>query len=254
MHPVASGNKLFKLKYHLEEYRKGDHKGILTFGGAWSNHILATAFVCKEENIPCIGIIRGEKADKISGTLQQALSLGMNVEFIPREMYRNKTGNDLSDAIQHPGYYIIPEGGSGIQGEKGITELHELFGLHRFTHIVCAIGTATMWSGLMKGKKEDQVIIGIPVLKGYTDIINENIQTDFHFGGYAKHTGELFSFMNDFFIKTGIPTDIVYTGKLMYAVDRLATQGKFQNGSQVCVIHSGGLQGNNSLPNGTLIF
>ncbi|HLF45783.1 MAG TPA: hypothetical protein VI548_05130, partial [Chitinophagaceae bacterium] len=156
-----------------------------------------------------------------------------------------------------PGYYIIPEGGAGPLGEKGAGEILNLVNKTTFTHIACAIGTATMFNGILKSTGNKQQLIGIPVLKGLEKIAeqkNTRIFNDYHFGGYAKYTNNLLVFMNDFYKKTYIPADFVYTGKLIFAIYDLLQKDYFPENSKILIIHSGGLQGNQSLPKGTLIF
>ena len=259
IHPVISGNKWFKLKYHLQNFSDKDYHGILTFGGAWSNHILATACACQLKGIKSTGIIRGEKPLQLSYTLQQAELYGMQLSFIPRETYKRKSEKELSEEIikKYPNYYIIQEGGAGAEGEKGAGEIIQLFNKNKYTHILCAIGTSTMFNGILSASRTNQQIIGIPVIKG----INERKMKDsgkifnnYHFGGYAKYTPELIQFMNNFYRQTNIPTDFVYTGKLSFALFDLLKKDFFPKESKILIIHSGGLQGNISLPQGTLIF
>jgi len=267
IHPVISGNKWFKLKYHLESFKQNNYKGILTFGGAYSNHIIATAYAAKLRGIKCTGIIRGEKPHELSPTLKDCIDYGMQLEFIPRKIYKQK--NLLIESGQNfPGYYIIPEGGAGTLGEKGCCEILDLVIKDTYSHIACAIGTGTMFMGLVNSSFPGQQVIGISVLKGMKNLpdqFNElkyppakikycKILYDYHFGGYAKHSPELFTFMNDFYLQTGIAMDFVYTGKLVYAITELVKQGYFPQGSSLIIIHSGGLQGNKSIPKGTLIF
>ena len=259
IHPFISGNKWFKLKYHLENFKTSDYKGVMTFGGAWSNHILAVACACFLEKIKCIGIIRGEQPAEFSSTLKQSLNFGMEMQFISREFYREKNAEEFLQKIktEYPGYYIIPEGGAGIDGEKGASEILDLVEKESYSHFICAIGTSTMFNGISKIIDEKQQVIGIPVLKGLKDLnhsVKNNFFYDYHFGGYAKSTNELFRFMNDFYLQTNIPTDFVYNGKLCFAVSDLINKKYFPSGSKLLIIHSGGLQGNASLPKGTLIF
>lgn len=259
IHPVISGNKWFKLKYHLENFYTGNYQGVLTFGGAWSNHIIAVACACFQQKIKCTGIIRGEKPSNLSLTLQEAVHFNMELKFISREQYRKKTSAEFLEELkkEYPGFYIIPEGGAGDEGEKGAGEILNLVSANNYTHIACAIGTAAMYKGIVKKIKINQAAIGIPVLKGFTELREHpasQIFPAYHFGGYAKTNNDLFGFMNDFFKQTNIPTDFVYTGKLVFAVCDLVKKDFFQKGSKILIIHSGGLQGNLSLPTGTLIF
>jgi 1-aminocyclopropane-1-carboxylate deaminase len=259
IHPVISGNKWFKLKYHLENFMAGNYEGILSFGGAWSNHIAAMAAICFLHKIKCAGIIRGEKPARLSQTLQDAIAYGMQSEFIPRTLYRNKEEAGFIDSIleKYPGYYLIPEGGAGADGEKGAGEILNLVNKDAYTHIACCIGTGAMFNGIINNAATGQQVVGITVLKGIKETVSASsgkILNSYHFGGYAKYTPELLHFINDFYRQTGIPSDFVYTGKLAFAVTDLSKKDFFPPGSRVLVIHSGGLQGNASLSQGTLIF
>lgn len=259
IHPLISGNKWFKLKYHIENFKTGNYTGILTFGGAWSNHILATACAGFQHKIKCIGIIRGEKPSQLSWTLQQAMKMRMELKFISRDLYRKKDEyeTELLLKTEYQDYYFIPEGGKGISGEKGAGEIPDLVENNFYTHITCAIGTGTMFNGISKSLTVNQELIGIPVLKGLKrigELKNTSIFYDYHFGGYAKYTNELIEFMNLFYKKTSVPTDFVYTAKLCYAILDLINQNYFPENSKILVIHSGGLQGNQSLSKGKLIF
>lgn len=258
--PVVSGNKWFKLNYYIEEAHRLQKKRIVTFGGAWSNHIVATAAVAKREGFVSTGIIRGERPAVLSATLEQAISFGMDLQFISREEYREK---------QIPGLtgdeYLIPEGGYGEKGALGASTILECTN-YDFTHCCCAVGTGTMIAGLIHACNNSQEVIGISVLKNnlslepnvHSLLTNKDnrwkILTQYHFGGYAKHTPALLRFMNDFYQTTGIPTDFVYTAKLFYAISELISNRYFPGGSRVLVVHSGGLQGNRSIEKGKLMF
>lgn len=259
IHPVISGNKWFKLKYHLENYRMGQYKGLLTFGGNWSNHIVATACACSYEKIPAVGIIRGEKPTSLSKSLQEAMQFKMQLEFIPRKLYQQKNKQSFLEKIKtaYPDFYIVPEGGAGSAGEKGAGEILNLVDKNFYTHIVCAVGTGTFLKGIRKAALPQQQVWGVVVLKGEdkTSVPNETrFFYDYHFGGFAKKNSTLIHFMNHYFKLTSIPTDFVYTGKLAYAVVDLLKKNIFPEGSKILMIHSGGLQGNRSLPEKTLLF
>jgi len=259
IHPVISGNKWFKLKYHLDNFNAGNYNGIISFGGAWSNHIVATACACHLKKIKCIGIIRGEKPLQFSTTLREAANYEMDLKFISRETYAQRTSNEFLGSIkkEFPGYYIIPEGGAGKEGEKGAGEILQYADGKNYTHIACAVGTGTMFNGIREATSADQNILGIAALKGWK-VENETNNTEwflnYHFGGYAKYDQTLLDFMNEFFRLTNIPTDFVYTGKLAFALFDLIKKDHFPPGSKILMIHSGGLQGNNSLQKGSLIF
>ena len=262
IHPVISGNKWFKLLYHLEEAQQSKAEGLLTFGGAYSNHIIAVACAAAGLGLKSRGIIRGERPGRLSHTLQEAMDYGMTLDFISRSSYKTTTSAGFSGppAETHTRYYVIPEGGSSPLGIQGSAEILHLVDKSSFSHILCAIGTATMFRGIASSALPgQQAVIGIPVLKGEESIRsmllpNSELLTGYHFGGYAKKTAVLLDFMNRFYAATGIPTDFVYTGKLMFATLDLVKKGYFPRGSQLLVIHSGGLQGNRSLPAGTLHF
>lgn len=275
IHPVISGNKWFKIKYYLAEAVQKQATTILTFGGSWSNHIVATAWACNEAGLPSIGMIRGEEPMFYSHTLRSAADLGMKLIFISREQYQLMTENRESLSPDFEGThgipkntYLIPAGGAGRPGLRGASEILQLTDSESYTHIACSIGTSTMFTGLVLESKSHQTVIGIPALKGFSNIpaaMNEILKSrqvhaswrllgNYHFGGYARKTPELIQFMNYLYETTGIKTDFVYTGKLFFACASLATEKFFAPGSNLLIIHSGGLQGNNSLPRDFLKF
>ncbi|MEO6914521.1 MAG: pyridoxal-phosphate dependent enzyme [Chitinophagaceae bacterium] len=275
IHSIISGNKWFKLKYHLLEAIRRKSPTVLTFGGAWSNHIVASAWACKVAGIPSIGIIRGEQPLTYSDTLNAASDLDMQLVFVSREAYQAYTSqpgamsDKFIDAQAIPrNACIIPAGGAGGPGIKGASEILELTDAPGYTHIACSIGTSTMFAGLVQAAAIEQTIIGIPALKGFhqnAEQINAmigrrskhpnwHIADNYHFGGYARKTPELIHFMNELYCQTGIETDFVYTGKLFFACSNLATQHFFPPGSRLLIIHSGGLQGNTSLSKNILQF
>jgi len=258
IHPVISGNKWFKLKYHFDNFNAGNYNGILTFGGAWSNHVVGTACACYLQKINCAGIIRGEKPLQLSAALADAEQYGMKLKFVSRESYKDKDNEKFIEVFRRdfPNYYVIPEGGAGVEGEKGAAEIIGLLPTYYYTHIVCAVGTGTMFNGIRRSAK-DQEVIGIVILKGWQEennMISGKLFYDYHFGGYAKYNSGLIDFMNDLFRLANIPTDFVYTGKLAYAIYDLIKKDHFKPASKILMIHSGGLRGNASLQKGSLIF
>lgn len=264
IHPIISGNKWFKLKEYLSEAEALGKRKIVTFGGAFSNHIVATAAAGLQKEMETYGIIRGERPEQLSHTLQQAMSLGMQLYFTPREDYRSKKIPVEIAALKDT--YIIAEGGYGPQGALGASTIADLVNQQQFTHFAAAAGTGTMLAGLLMAAEATQTVIGISALKGYTALLDDvlklippskgkiDVLHDYHFGGYAKKNGVLIDFMNDWYTQTGIPSDFVYTGKLFYALNDLIEKGYFEPSAQILAIHSGGLQGNASLPKGTLIY
>ena len=270
LHPIISGNKWFKLKGHLQSALLSPDPTLLTFGGAWSNHLVATAFAAKQLGLRAVGIIRGERPAKLSATLEDAAKYGMSLVFISREDYARKDEPIHLEELtrRYPGAYIIPEGGGGEAGILGSEDILRGINAANYTHILCAIGTGTTFLGLVRASAPGQQVIGVPVLKGFDTleaIDKDNILrpelrgrcrllSDFHFGGYARHPQQLLDFMNRFYRETGIPSDIVYTGKLFYALEQGLSQSLFPAHSRLLIIHSGGLQGNQSLPPGKLDF
>jgi len=268
IHPVVSGNKLFKLYYFLEETKNSIHKQIITFGGAYSNHLAATAFACKAAGIKCIGIVRGEEPIILSHTLQLCLQNEMQLEFISRSSYKKINEDEFLKSLtkKYGQHTLILEGGFSQKGAEGAKLICNYFNLKNFSHICCAVGSATTIAGLINGSKIETEIIGFSALKNLNDFDDRlkalNVETtkkysfigDYHFGGFAKKTKELIAFMNDFYNKHKIPLDFVYTGKMMFGVYDLIERDYFPGGSNILCIHTGGLQGNESLPAGTLNF
>ena len=256
LHPIISGNKFRKLKYNLMEARKLGYDTLLTFGGAYSNHILATACAGHENGFKTIGIIRGEEIAatwKVNPTLQKARSYGMQFKFVSRAEYRHR--NDpvwQSQVASECGpVYIIPEGGSNALGIKGCMEILEE-GDDRFDRICCAVGTGATLAGLAESCEPHQHILGFSALKGdfqikdirnFTHQSNWTLETSYHFGGYAKSSVTLVNFINSFSKETGILLDPIYTGKLFFGIFDWISKGKFRKGSKILVIHTGGLQG-----------
>ena len=263
IHSLVSGNKWFKLRYYLEEIKQQGKKTVVTYGGAWSNHILATAAACKDNNLNSIGIIRGEEASNLSPTLICAKGLGMQLIFASREDYQH---GKIPQHLNSSNYYFISEGGYGIKGAEGAATILDYCKKENFSHICCAAGTGTMTVGLLMSSLPTNEIISISVLKnniGLEKDINQIVSVtekkfhiihDYHFGGYAKYNTRLLEFMNEFYRDTAIPSDFVYTGKLFFAITDLIQNNFFTPGSRILMIHSGGLQGNASLRKGTLIF
>lgn len=259
IHPIISGNKWFKLKYYLQQAIDKNYKHIATFGGAFSNHLLATAYACNKQNLLCIGFIRGEKPEQFSQTLLDVQALNMQLEFVSRDAYSNQ--KKIIEA--HKNFYFIPQGGYGLIGVRGAAEILNLVpDLSVYDYIVCAVGTGTMLAGIANASLPHQQCLGISVmknnfnLKNETDVLLNNeisnrimILHDYHFGGYAKYNDSLIEFMNSMLRQYNLPLDFVYTAKAFYAIHHLAEKKYFKPKSKVLFIHSGGLQGNRSLNN-----
>lgn len=255
LHPFISGNKFRKLKYNTLQAKKENQETLLTFGGAFSNHILAVAAAGKEVGFKTIGIIRGEELyDKIADnpTLKKAQDFGMVFEFVSRENYRKKNSSEFINRLreQYGDFYLLPEGGTNelaIQGcEEILTEEDT-----EFDFICCAVGTGGTISGIINCSKPSQQVLGFPALKG--DFLTEDIRkfakqdnwkliADYHFEGYGKVTKELIIFINAFYLKYKIPLDPIYTGKMVFGVLDLIEKKWFPENSKILLIHTGGLQ------------
>jgi len=268
IHATISGNKWFKLRYSLEAAIKEKYKGLITAGGAHYNHILATACACLGLGLASVGIIRGERSATPSCTLENTSAFNMHVEFLDRSTFRNVEMLRSFAQQNFTEYYFIEEGGKNEEGIRGAQEILELVPANQYDYCCCAVGTGTMMAGLIRASQEKLHVIGISSLKidpaqsafnSFFNVAangkkNYSILYNYHFGGYAKYTRELVSFMNDLYSIYSIPTDFVYTAKLLYAVCDLVKKSNFRANSRILVIHSGGLQGNWSFPSGTLLF
>jgi 1-aminocyclopropane-1-carboxylate deaminase len=247
IHPEISGNKWFKLKYNLEQAQKESKNSIITFGGAFSNHIAATAVACKLSGLKSIGIIRGEETSINNPTLSLAQKNGMELLFISRDEYSQKNDSSYLQRLRYmyPDAYIIPEGGDNRLGQKGCEEILTSESFH-YKNIFCASGTGTTYKGISKSLLPNQKLTVINVLKfeakahePQTTILN-----NYHFGGYAKHTSELLEFKSWFEATFAIPLDYVYTSKLFFAAFDLMKNNMLHKEHEILIIHCGGLQGN----------
>ena len=257
LHPIISGNKYRKLKYNIEEAKKANQTTLLTFGGAFSNHILAVAGAGAEFGFKTIGVIRGEELEsKIqeNPTLAKAQELGMQFYFVSRTAYRDKEELFFISHLheKYGNFYLVPEGGTNNLAIKGCEEILTDADKEYFTHITCAVGTGGTISGLINSSTEKQQIIGFSSLKGaflsevirnFVSKTNWSINDNYHFGGYGKVTDELIQFLNSFYSQTAIPLDPVYTGKMVFGVLDLIEKEYFPENSKILMIHTGGLQG-----------
>jgi 1-aminocyclopropane-1-carboxylate deaminase len=261
LHPFISGNKYRKLTYNLEEALKQKQKTLLTFGGAYSNHIAAVAAAGFEHNFKTIGIIRGDELannlDEVlttNPTLKFASEHKMQFKFVSRSEYRNKASEDFISILkqQFGDFYLVPEGGTNKFAVKGCEEILTEADA-KFDVICSAVGTGGTISGIINSTKKNQKVIGFPALKGdfLQNEINKyvlknnnwSLNTNYHFGGYAKISEELIYFINKFKKETGIPLDPVYTGKLLFGIVDLVKNTNFKSGTKIMAIHTGGLQG-----------
>ncbi len=258
IHPTISGNKYYKLQYNLIEARKQGLQTLLTFGGAYSNHIAAVAAAGKAYGFQTIGIIRGEElADKIQDnpTLKLAQTQGMRLHFVSRTNYRCKTDHDFIAQLkqQFGEFYFIPEGGTNAFAIQGCEEILTEQDKQDFDYVCCAVGTGGTIAGIINSSHDQQKILGFPALKGdflaneikqWTTRTNWDLCLDYHFGGYAKTTPELIEFIEKFQHQTGIEIEPIYTGKMLFGLFDLIEKGYFPENSRILAIHTGGLQGN----------
>ena len=266
IHPQFGGNKWRKLKYNLEYAREKQFDTLLTFGGAWSNHIYATAAAGKYFGFSTVGLIRGEEHKPLNTTLSFAKDCGMQLHYINRSEYRHKAEAAYQNKIkqQFGDVYILPEGGSNSLALRGCAETVKEISNEiekPFDIICCASGTGATLAGLISAINPGQTAIGFSALKGGEFLNHEvetflqrektnsstknwRIETDFHFGGYAKINDALIQFMSDFQLQHGFALDAVYTGKMFYGLFELIKAKRFKPGTSIIAIHSGGLQGN----------
>ena len=268
-HPVIQGNKFWKLKYNISNAKKKGNTTLLTFGGAYSNHILAVAQAGKEFGFKTIGIIRGEETLPLNYTLRTATDLGMQLQYVDRTTYKIKHTQDFKDYLRNTygAFYLIPEGGTNYYAVNGCMEI--IKDTSEYDYVCCPIGTGGTISGITIANKNQSNIIGFPALKNgeflkeevhsqinsvtqdkeLTEILMESfsLQTDYHFGGYAKINDELINFVREFNSIHGFKWDLIYNGKMAFGVFDLIKKNHFPKGSKILLVHTGGLQGINGL-------
>jgi 1-aminocyclopropane-1-carboxylate deaminase len=255
-----SGNKWYKLKYNLFEAKKNGFDTLLTFGGAYSNHIYATAAAGKIFGFKTIGIIRGEEHLPLNPTLGFAVRCGMNFYYLDRKSYRQKYNVELLNNLRKKfgEFYMIPEGGTNALAVKGVTEFISKINF-QYDYICCPCGTGGTLAGIIEGTSKEKQVLGFSILKGgeflrknVEDLIGEKeyaksknwkINLDYHFGGYAKINSRFIDFVDRFEEENNIPLEPIYTGKMFYGIYDLVLKGCFKKGETILAIHTGGLQG-----------
>lgn len=260
LHPEISGNKFRKLKYNLIEAKNQEKSILLTFGGAFSNHIAATAAAGKENGFQTIGVIRGEELGKnlettLAGnpTLRFAAACGMKLHFVTRQEYRDKETKSFVENLRtiFGDFYLVPEGGTNQLAVKGCEEIltEKEAG---FDYLCCPVGTGGTISGIINASQEHQQVLGFAALAGnfldsevkrFVKKNNWEIITNYHFGGYGKVDDELIRFINEFKEKYHILLDPIYTGKMMFGIQQLLKAGFFKENTRILAVHTGGLQG-----------
>lgn len=251
-----NGNKFFKLKFNIIDAAEKNYSTLLSFGGAYSNHIYSLAYAGKKFGFNTIGVIRGEEHLPLNPTLHFAKECGMKFFYLSRSDYRKKYSAEILEILKHNfnDFYLIPEGGSNNLAVKGCSEIPSRIEVN-YDFLICACGTGGTIAGIINGADEKRKIIGVAVLKNASFLINDirklsdtdksnwKILLDYHFGGYAKFNTELINFIKTFTNKFNIPLEPIYTGKMLFAVYDLAKKNFFPEGSTIVVYHSGGLQG-----------
>ena len=268
-HPHMSGNKWHKLKYNLQNAINEDKGTLLTFGGAYSNHIYAVAAAGKIFNLRTIGIIRGEEHLPLNPTLSFAVENGMQIYYIDRKSYRKKESSEIINQLQEKfgDYYLLPEGGTNELAVKGCSEIISKIDID-FDYICCPCGTGGTLAGLISGLNGNKFALGFAVLKGASflkdnvnsllknfnesSFLNWHVNLDYHFGGYARTNSILLDFVNRFTSITKILVEPIYTGKMLFGIYDLAEKGCFEEGSQIIAVHTGGLQGLKGLTSRTI--
>lgn len=260
IHPLIGGNKYYKMKYNLLEAKKNNYDTLLTFGGAFSNHIYAVSAAANLFGFNSIGIIRGEEYDPLNSTLQFAVNNGMKLHYLDRETYRNRYEQEFRETIakQFGRVYILPEGGTNELALKGTAEIVKNIEID-FDYLCAPVGSGGTLAGLIIGLNNNKKTIGFSSLKGGEYLSNtidklisnssnrefDNwiINHDYHCGGFAKINLELVEFVNWFKKNNNAQLDLIYNGKMMYGINDLIKQNYFPANSKIVAIHTGGLQG-----------
>jgi len=264
LHHIISGNKWRKLKYNLKHLIQQKYHGALSFGGSYSNHIHAFAFACYQQNIPCIGIIRGEKQYQNNYTLTWARHWGMTCHFVDRKTYRRRFDEDFLAELQsqYPNHFIVPEGGSNHLAIQGVSEvMSELAQQTEFDTLISPVGSGGTLAGIISGdhlQGNQHKILGVAVLKQaeylkqeITKLLPTNAKThdnwqlltDFHRGGYAKFSADDIARIIAFSQQAHLPFEPVYSGKMLLAFLDLLAQGYFKPNERIVLLHTGGIQG-----------
>ncbi len=264
----AGGNKFFKLKYNLEEAKNQGYKKLLTFGGAWSNHLTAVAATGQLAGLELIFVVRGEEPKEYSETLRYCIEKGARLHFVSRDEYRRKTKKEFIEELKNKfgDFYLLPEGGSNLLAIKGCKEILNYINID-FDFVCCPVGSGGTFAGIVLGLKEKQQALGFVALKGgeyleetITNLVEcplppggdvrlfggqrGSLNHDYHFGGFAKTTPELLHFKKDFEKHFGFELDYIYTSKMFYGIFDKMKKNCFPEGSTMVAIHTGGLQGN----------
>lgn len=257
IHPLISGNKWFKLKYNLLAALQANKKTLLSFGGAYSNHLHALAYAGNLFQFHTIGIVRGE--EQLTPTIADCIHWGMSMHYMPRGSYRFRYESDFIQDIQqrYPEAFLIPEGGHNAEGLRGCSEILNNIDVTNYSHIACAVGTGATMRGLLQSLTNQTCVVGFSALKkcdqeqqylqqAYPSLRWQLIP-DMNFGGFAKQNQTLLAFQQTFHHQHQVELDYVYTAKMMYQLNQHIEQGLIPKGSKILAIHTGGVQGNRSV-------
>ncbi len=260
IHPTVSGNKWRKLKFNLEKAKELGYSKILTFGGAFSNHIASVGAIAKGSNLKIHAMVRGDELNSNSNpTLREADSNGLNLHFVSRADYKlwKKLEKGESISEKWKDHYIIPEGGANEEGVRGCESIMQEISID-FSHICLSAGTGTTAAGILRSNASSKILV-FPALKNAfsleEDILSRQVDpnfkkeqleliTQYHFGGFAKVPEDLINFTSVIKEEYGLPLDYLYTAKAFYGLMDLVKRGEVKAGSKVLFYHSGGLQGN----------
>lgn len=260
IHPEISGNKWYKLKGNVVAAISKGANTLLTFGGAYSNHLHATAAAASLHGLKSIGVVRGlHAAENLTPTLQQCTELGMKLKFVSKEEYALKEDAAYLNSLRtkYAQAYIIPEGGANEEGRAGAASIASLIP-ESYSHICLSVGTGTTLSGIRNALPADIQVMGFAPMKG-GKYLEETVRPhlsegrpfkifdDWHFGGFGKWNADLIAFMNSYYTQYALPLDVVYTSKMMFGIETLIAQGYFPTNAHILCIHTGGLQGNTSV-------
>jgi len=257
--PLLSGNKFFKLKYNLKMATEQGKSTLLSFGGAWSNHLHALAAAGQRFGFTTIGVVRGQQTFPLNACLQDAVQMGMKLHFVSRADYQQKNNAYFINSLKQEfgDFYLIPEGGANLAGILGCQEIIEPTLAQHYTHLVLAAGTGTTMAGLVTSTHLP--VLGIQILRGKNYLHDEiqrmlhehslhatstwSVNDVFHAGGYAKVNAQFLAFMDKFSASTDIPLEYVYSGKMFWAISELIKNDFFPLHARILAIHGGGLQG-----------
>lgn len=259
IHPIVSGNKWYKLKYNLHQAKVAGKEALISFGGAYSNHLIACAAAAHSMSWPSIGIVRGEQDEvNLNPVLAQCRAYGMQLHFVTRAAYAQRNTNGFQAYWQalYPHAWLVPEGGANTLGRLGAALIYQ-FIPSSITDIVLSVGSGTTMAGIAQALAPHQRIWGFAPMKGGAYLLDEikpyisSVQYNqchlidrFHFGGFGKMPIAVTEFMQVFEQNYGFALDRIYTAKMMMGLRQLIAEGVFPTSSKILCIHTGGLTGN----------